>query len=94
MTLTKIAKGRRVKKAERDKLVAKLVKRYQKGASIRVLAEEVGRSYGFIHRLLSEAAVEFRSRGGAQRTRKRPPAPDAQRTLQSQGRTADTVQSP
>jgi hypothetical protein len=31
------------------------------------LAEETGRSYGFIHRLLVDEQVPFRARGGATR---------------------------
>jgi hypothetical protein len=37
------------------------------GATIRALAEETGRSYGGVHRLLVDAGVVFRSRGGAVR---------------------------
>lgn len=40
------------------------VARYEDGASIRVLAEGVGRSYGFMRALLLEAGVTLRSRGG------------------------------
>lgn len=40
---------------ERDKLAAVLKARYEAGASIRELAEDTGRSYGRMHRLLTEA---------------------------------------
>ena len=40
------------------------------GASIRDLASETGRSYGFVHRMLSEAGVALRGRGGATRGKK------------------------
>jgi hypothetical protein len=53
----------------RDKLAADLKKKYERGASIRALAESTGRSYGFIHRVLSESGVELRGRGGATRTK-------------------------
>jgi predicted transcriptional regulator len=46
-----------------------LVARYRAGDSIRELAASTGRSYGFVHRLLSEAGVELRGRGGATRDR-------------------------
>jgi predicted transcriptional regulator len=39
--------------------------RYRGGASIRQLAEESGRSYGAVHRLLSTSGVKFRRRGGS-----------------------------
>jgi predicted transcriptional regulator len=38
---------------------------YEAGASIRELAEDIGRSYGFVHRLLEETGVEMRARGGS-----------------------------
>jgi predicted transcriptional regulator len=62
-----IKKGARVTGADRDKLAARLVKEYEKGASIRALAESTGRSYGFVHRVLSESDVTLRGRGGATR---------------------------
>ncbi|MFD4335865.1 helix-turn-helix domain-containing protein [Streptomyces anulatus] len=52
---------------ERDKVAAELKARYDAGASIRALAEDTGRSYGGVHRLLADAGVTFRSRGGAMR---------------------------
>ncbi|PZS19709.1 MAG: transcriptional regulator [Pseudonocardiales bacterium] len=54
----------------RDKLAKDLAKKYEKGTSIRDLAESIGRSYGFVHRVLSESGVTLRSRGGATRTKK------------------------
>ncbi|MFF7858628.1 helix-turn-helix domain-containing protein [Streptomyces sp. NPDC007904] len=51
---------------DRDKLAQDL-KKYDSGASIRALAEETGRSYGGVHRLLEGAGATFRSRGGAPR---------------------------
>lgn len=54
---------------ERDELREALKVRYQAGSSIRELAEETGRSYGFCNRLLHEANVTLRPRGGA-RTRR------------------------
>lgn len=41
-----------------------MVNRYRKGASIRTIAADQGRSYGNIHRLLTEAGVTLRTRGG------------------------------
>jgi hypothetical protein len=62
-----IGKGRRVTGAERGKLADDLKKRYEGGTSIRALAESTGRSYGFVHRVLTETGVTLRGRGGATR---------------------------
>lgn len=62
-----LTKGRRVTGAERSKLAAELKKKYDSGASIRALAESTGRSYGFVHRMLSESGATLRGRGGATR---------------------------
>jgi hypothetical protein len=65
--VAEIGKGRRVSGGERDKLANDLKKKYAAGASIRDLAEATGRSYGFVHRVLSESGVTLRGRGGATR---------------------------
>lgn len=64
-------KGMRITGVSRDKLAADLKKKYEKGASIRALAESTGRSYGFVHRVLSESGVTLRGRGGATRSKKK-----------------------
>ncbi|WP_351234229.1 helix-turn-helix domain-containing protein [Streptomyces sp. NPDC002133] len=51
---------------DRDKLAAELKSKYDAGKSIRALAQETGRSYGGVHRLLEDAGATFRSRGGDQ----------------------------
>nr|WP_268844415.1 helix-turn-helix domain-containing protein [Streptoalloteichus hindustanus] len=66
-----LKKGARITGAARDKLAADLKKKYEKGASIRSLAESTGRSYGFVHRVLTESGVQLRGRGGATRTKKK-----------------------
>lgn len=63
-------KGRRITGAEREKMTASLKKQYDKGASIRELAAQTGRSYGFIHRLLVESETQLRGRGGPTRAKK------------------------
>jgi hypothetical protein len=63
-------KGRRIVGAERQTLAKDLVKRYTSGESIRSLASSTGRSYGFVHRVLSESGVQLRQRGGARRRKK------------------------
>ena len=55
----------------RLKLGAELKKAYNAGASIRTLAHGCGRSYGFVHRLLTETGTTMRTRGGPD-TRRRP----------------------
>jgi predicted transcriptional regulator len=60
-------RGTRVTGADRDALTAQLRREYEGGASIRELARQTGRSYGFVHQLLGEAGVELRGRGGATR---------------------------
>jgi predicted transcriptional regulator len=66
-----LKKGARITGNTRDKLAADLKKKYEKGASIRALAESTGRSYGFVHRVLSESGVQLRGRGGATRVKKK-----------------------
>lgn len=63
-----IPKGQRITGSARAKLAADLAKRYEKGASIRSLAEGIGRSYGFVHRVLGESDVVLRGRAGDNRT--------------------------
>ena len=62
-------KGARITGAERTKLATELTKQYAKGKSIRELADTHGRSYGFVHRVLSESGATLRARGGATRTK-------------------------
>ncbi|MBO0813840.1 MAG: transcriptional regulator [Actinobacteria bacterium] len=64
-----LKKGTRVTGADRAKLAADLKKRYDSGESIRALAATTGRSYGFVHRILTENGVSLRGRGGATRGR-------------------------
>ncbi|MCZ0984207.1 helix-turn-helix domain-containing protein [Streptomyces sp. x-45] len=53
--------------AARSKLAADFKKKYDAGASVRAIAEEQGKSYGFVHTLLGEALTTMRGRGGALR---------------------------
>ena len=64
-----LKKGTRVTGVDRSKLATTLGKRYDSGESIRSLAASTGRSYGFVHRLLTESGVELRRRGGATKNR-------------------------
>lgn len=67
-TVQSILKGQRITGNARAKLTADLAQRYEKGASIRSLAESLGRSYGFVHRVLGESDAVLRGRGGSKRT--------------------------
>jgi predicted transcriptional regulator len=62
-----LKKGARITGADRNKLATELKKSYDKGKSIRELADVHGRSYGFVHRVLSESGTTLRGRGGATR---------------------------
>ncbi len=64
-----LKKGSRVTGAERDRLASDLRKKYDAGQSIRTLAAASGRSYGFVHRMLSESGATLRGRGGATRAK-------------------------
>jgi predicted transcriptional regulator len=64
-----LKKGARITGPDRNKLAAELKKSYDKGKSIRELADTHGRSYGFVHRVLSESGATLRGRGGATRTK-------------------------
>ncbi len=65
--MTELKKGSRVTGGDRDTLSGELKSKYEGGASIRALAEASGRSYGFVHRILSESGASLRGRGGATR---------------------------
>lgn len=62
-----LRKGSRVTGNDRSELATDLRTRYDSGESIRALAAATGRSYGFVHRLLTETGVKLRGRGGATR---------------------------
>lgn len=65
--MVELKKGSRVTGGDRDSLSTRLKTKYEGGASIRALAAESGRSYGFVHRILSESGATLRGRGGATR---------------------------
>ena len=66
-----LGKGKRITGGDRSSLADELRKRYDGGESIRSLATSTNRSYGFVHRLLSESGATLRSRGGANRNSKK-----------------------
>jgi hypothetical protein len=65
--VTEMKKGSRVTGGDRESLSSRLKNRYESGESIRALAADSGRSYGFVHRILSESGASLRGRGGATR---------------------------
>jgi hypothetical protein len=68
--VVELKKGSRVTGSDRDRLTGDLRKKYDGGESIRSLAASTGRSYGFVHRILSESGTTLRGRGGATRGKK------------------------
>jgi hypothetical protein len=68
--VAELKKGSRVTGSDRDRLTSDLRKKYDGGESIRTLAQSTGRSYGFVHRILSESGTTLRGRGGATRGKK------------------------
>ncbi|MGV9247280.1 helix-turn-helix domain-containing protein [Streptomyces sp. NPDC003710] len=48
----------------REELAEILAREYEEGRTIRAIAQAHGRSYGFVHRVLTEAGVPLRPRGG------------------------------
>ncbi|WP_460544202.1 helix-turn-helix domain-containing protein [Glycomyces halotolerans] len=63
--------NRQVRGDERRELTEYVTSEYLKGQSIRDIASTIGRSYGFVHRLLSEGGVKLRTRGGARKGSRR-----------------------
>ncbi len=64
----KIAKGVRVVGDQRAALGSELSERYARGESIRSIAQDIGRSYGFVHGVLAQSETPLRGRGGATRS--------------------------
>jgi hypothetical protein len=62
-----LTKGSRITGDQRGTLAAELAERYAGGESIRSIAEDTGRSYGFVHGILKESGATLRGRGGATR---------------------------
>lgn len=63
----KLVKSARITGEGRQKLADSLVERYRRGQTVREIAEDIGRSYGFVHGVLVESGVAMRGRGGATR---------------------------
>ena len=65
--MTDLKKGTRVTGDSRSTMATELKSKYEAGESIRSLAVASNRSYGFVHRILSESGATLRGRGGATR---------------------------
>lgn len=70
------ARSEQITGRERDRIAERLRERYERGATIRELVAQTGRSYGWVRTLLVEAGVELRTRGG-DRSGRRAEAPPA-----------------
>jgi hypothetical protein len=64
---TTYEKYAQVRGEERRRVADDFAARYERGESIRTLAASSNRSYGFVHRILSQSGVTFRARGSANR---------------------------
>jgi hypothetical protein len=62
-----LTKGARITGDQRSTLGAAFGQRYAGGESIRSIAADTGRSYGFVHGVLKESGATLRGRGGATR---------------------------
>lgn len=67
--MTAVKKGARLTGDDREKMAKTVTSLYGEGKSIRDISAETGRSYGFVHRVLSESELTLRGRGGATRRR-------------------------
>jgi hypothetical protein len=70
--VAELNKSVRIVGQSRTHLGADLKTQYEQGASIRELTRATGRSYGFIHAVLTEAQVPLRGRGLPGTTRSAP----------------------
>jgi len=66
-----VAPRRRLSGSDREAAGRALLARYESGRSIRELCAETGYSIGRVRKLLEEAGVTYRGRGGA--VRRKPP---------------------
>lgn len=69
--MSQLPKHSRITGAQRAQVGASLARQYERGKSIREIADAVGRSYGFVHRILREQPdLVLRGRGGDPRKRR------------------------
>ncbi|MFL6047494.1 MAG: helix-turn-helix domain-containing protein [Propionibacteriaceae bacterium] len=89
-----LAKGSRITGAQRTTLASQYAKRYAAGESIRKIADDAGRSFGFVHGVLKEAGVELRGRGGATRGAKKAASGSAARKSAGPAKKATAKKTP
>ena len=65
--LRRLPKGQRIDPATRRTIGEALRHAYLAGASLRAIASDTGRSYGWVHKTLTIVGCELRSRGGSRR---------------------------
>ena len=65
----KLQRGQRLSAKDREQVGQDLLREYDAGASIRQLCARTGYSIGRVRRLLEDAGVAFRPRGGFNRER-------------------------
>lgn len=65
--MAQLSKGRRISGELRDQIGESFAERYLAGESIRSIAADSGRSYGFVQGLLKESGVVLRTRGGVRK---------------------------
>lgn len=70
-TATQEPANRRIVGPERVTWTKDYLRRYRGGDSIRTIARDTGRSYGFVHRILTEGGAALRGRGGPRPRRTR-----------------------
>ncbi len=70
--MAKLEKSVRIAGQSRTQLAADLKTQYEQGASIRELTRATGRSYGFIHAVLTEAQAPLRGRDAPNSARSAP----------------------
>ncbi|MGJ6981127.1 helix-turn-helix domain-containing protein [Aestuariimicrobium soli] len=58
----------RVLGESRQQVAGLVVERYRAGESVRSIAADLGRSYGFVHQIVREAGEPLRARGGDTRS--------------------------
>jgi DNA-directed RNA polymerase specialized sigma24 family protein len=61
----RLRRGQRLSEKQRGKIGDELLRRYEQGRSVREICAETGYSIGRVRRLLLEAGVVFRARGGS-----------------------------
>ncbi|MDT0453105.1 helix-turn-helix domain-containing protein [Streptomyces hesseae] len=60
-------KGKRITGAAREEIAGVIKNEYEGGKTIRAVAETHGRSYGFVHSVLTASGAHLRTRSGSTR---------------------------